>query len=365
MSFYRQLLVITVPSVTVLLGIYWYRRRRGFGTCDPGGSVRKVLKQELEEALEAKALENSKIVTPTKLIVKSAPIDIVPNGINSQRSSPIELTDKELDLEIEKVKAQRLYDMDTTVKKCSKENTPPLQIKRAISLPNKTATAMTTTSSESPEKKTASFSVKQDSPISCLTEQLLNSKQHKDSSVESMQSDDTVTTLAKMEIQEEPKLEAESAQVVEVECLTLKTLVSDSCETESKKSSNDKCTNSTKSDKTVKSKKSRKQLNVDKRSKEEKKSPKDSSDKQQQQCVSLENSLNNLDLNNKNDINVDVISDQDSKQAIESNNQNTSLAEIEMPQNRDSANHSPCDTMLASPSLGHFSDNHSEVCISI
>ncbi|KAG6442575.1 hypothetical protein O3G_MSEX002434 [Manduca sexta] len=36
-------------------------------------------------------------------MIKSAPIDIVPQGNSSQRSSPLELTDEEVDLEIEKI----------------------------------------------------------------------------------------------------------------------------------------------------------------------------------------------------------------------------------------------------------------------
>lgn len=102
----RQLLMWSVPSIAVLLGIFWFRKKREYAKSDPGGRERiKSLKEELAEALnaQAEAKRTSPLGKAERSVIKSAPIDIVPNGINSQRSSPLELTDEEVDLEIEKI----------------------------------------------------------------------------------------------------------------------------------------------------------------------------------------------------------------------------------------------------------------------
>lgn len=102
----RQLILWSVPSIAVLLGIFWFRKKREYAKSDPGGRERiKSLQEELAEALssEAEALKASPLGKADRSIIKSAPIDIVPNGLGSQRSSPLELTDEEVDLEIEKI----------------------------------------------------------------------------------------------------------------------------------------------------------------------------------------------------------------------------------------------------------------------
>ncbi|KAG6442576.1 hypothetical protein O3G_MSEX002434 [Manduca sexta] len=102
----RQLLMWSVPSIAVLLGIFWFKKKREYAKSDPGGRERlKSLKEELAEVLNAqseaiKALPVGKV---DRSMIKSAPIDIVPQGNSSQRSSPLELTDEEVDLEIEKI----------------------------------------------------------------------------------------------------------------------------------------------------------------------------------------------------------------------------------------------------------------------
>lgn len=102
----RQLLMWSVPSIAVLLGIFWFRKKREFAKSDPGGRERiKSLQEELAEALnaEAEAIRASPLGKAERAIIKSAPIDIVPNGPGSHRSSPLDLTDEEVDLEIEKI----------------------------------------------------------------------------------------------------------------------------------------------------------------------------------------------------------------------------------------------------------------------
>lgn len=102
----RQLLMWSVPSIAVLLGIFWFRKKREYAKSDPGGREKlKSLKEELAEVLnaQAEAKRTSPLGKAERSIIKSAPIDIIPNGSNSQRSSPLELTDEEVDLEIEKI----------------------------------------------------------------------------------------------------------------------------------------------------------------------------------------------------------------------------------------------------------------------
>ncbi|KAJ2952726.1 hypothetical protein O0L34_g7076 [Tuta absoluta] len=101
----RQVLMWSVPSIAVLLGIFWFRRKRELAKSDPGGREKiKSLKEELAEVLNAElqARKSSPLGKAERSVIKSAPIDIIPNGSVSQRSS-FELTDEEIDLEIEKI----------------------------------------------------------------------------------------------------------------------------------------------------------------------------------------------------------------------------------------------------------------------
>lgn len=102
----RQLLMWSVPSIAVILGIVWIRKKREYAKSDPRGREKlKSLREELAEAFkaEAEAIQLSPVGKADRSIIKSAPIDIVPNGSGSQRSSPMQLTDEEVDLEIEKI----------------------------------------------------------------------------------------------------------------------------------------------------------------------------------------------------------------------------------------------------------------------
>ena len=125
----RQLLMWSVPSIAVLLGIFWFRKKREYAKSDPGGRERiKSLKEEPAGKAE-------------RSIIKSAPIDIIPNGSNSQRSSPLELTDEEVDIEIEKIirkksieKEKQMsagFDKFNSMSLCSKET--PFKIKQKSS----------------------------------------------------------------------------------------------------------------------------------------------------------------------------------------------------------------------------------------
>ncbi|GBP76215.1 A-kinase anchor protein 1, mitochondrial [Eumeta japonica] len=102
----RQLLMWSVPSIAVLLGIFWFKKKREYAKSDPRGRERiKTLQEELAEALKAEA-EAARAAPTGRVecaIIKSSPIDIVPNGGCSQRSSPLQMTDEEVDLEIEKI----------------------------------------------------------------------------------------------------------------------------------------------------------------------------------------------------------------------------------------------------------------------
>lgn len=102
----RQLLMWSVPSIAVLLGIFWFKKKREYVKSDPGGRERiKSLQEELAEALSAEAeiKRLSPLGKADRLLIKSAPIDIIPTGSGSQRSSLFELTDEEVDLEIENI----------------------------------------------------------------------------------------------------------------------------------------------------------------------------------------------------------------------------------------------------------------------
>ncbi|XP_034840514.1 A-kinase anchor protein 1, mitochondrial isoform X2 [Maniola hyperantus] len=105
----RQLLMWSVPSIAVLLGIFWFKKKREYAKSDPGGREKiKSLKEELAEALRAEAefIQDSPLGKIERSLIKSAPIDIIPNGSGSQRSS-LEMTDEEIDLEIENIKRKK------------------------------------------------------------------------------------------------------------------------------------------------------------------------------------------------------------------------------------------------------------------
>lgn len=387
MAFYRQLLVFTVPSVAVLFGIYWYRCRRGFGKSDPGGNIRnkKTLKQELEEAVEQAKVNQNHSVSPTKLVVKSSPIDIIPNGMNSQKSSPIHLTDKELDMEIEKVISQKNSGIDMMNKRNSKENTPPAADKRPKSLPVETIVKET--------KSRVSMSVRHEPVVSCLTDQLLQCKineENPDSKDNFTNSHNHVVSSNKLsifpiteKIKEEIKLDKSSPQISH-NCSNESIIVDDKTNMDSsnviecvldaeKQNKNEyqtlqsnktnkniivesKIINSTKTDKlSSKNNKKNRKNTTDKKSSATDKKQSNGNEKKQ-----------NLSTENMQNVSRDSEAKDNDQQNNNSNTEkdhSVDTSDLNIVHNRDSANHSPSDVMLASPSIGHFSDNHSEVFI--
>lgn len=271
----RQLIMWSVPSIAVLLGIFWFKKKREYAKSDPGGRERiKSLKEELAEALnaQAEAKRTSPLGKVERSIIKSAPIDIIPNGSNSQRSSPLELTDEEVDIEIEKI-----------IRKKSIEK-------------EKRMSAGFDKISSSLYSKEVSFTVNEPPSNMCSTLPTV-ANCYKNNNVSPLKIIKGNTKVIK--VQDMPISNSE------VECL-------------------------------------------------------------QQESIKLESGLSVVTVNedsnvvdaeehsNSNNIQVDEVSDSN-----ESNDQ-FSPAQSRHLSERDSANHSPVDPMLASPSMCHFSDNHSE-----
>ncbi|PZC84443.1 A-kinase anchor protein 1, mitochondrial [Helicoverpa armigera] len=274
----RQLLMWSVPSIAVLLGIFWFRKKREYAKSDPGGRERiKSLKEELAEALnaQAEAQRTSPLGKAERSIIKSAPIDIIPNGSNSQRSSPLELTDEEVDIEIEKIIR-----------------------KKSIEKEKQMSAGFDKFNSMSLCSKEPSFKVKQKSSNMCSTlpSVVTCCKNNIDHSPVIIRAGDT-------NIVHSQEMPGKSEDIfLQQESTKLETIASEVNTTE---------------DSTV---------------------------------------GDTEDTNINNNINV-VDEPSDSNNGSDnrfSTAQNRHISE------RDSANHSPVDPMLASPSMCHFSDNHSE-----
>ncbi|KAJ8725677.1 hypothetical protein PYW08_003860 [Mythimna loreyi] len=226
-------------------------KKREYAKSDPGGRERiKSLKEELAEALnaQAEAQRTSPLGKVERSVIKSAPIDIKPNGSNSQRSSPLELTDEEVDIEIEKIIR-----------------------KKSIEKEKRMSTGFDKFNSMSLCSKEPSFKVKQKSPNTCST--LPNEMPGK--------SGDNFVQ------QEFAKLEAIESGVNTTE----------------------------------------------------------------------DSTVGDTEDDNINNDNVNVV---DEPSDSNDTNNRYSTAQSRRISERDSANHSPVDPMLASPSMCHFSDNHSE-----
>lgn len=275
----RQLLMWSVPSIAVLLGIFWFRKKREYAKSDPGGRERiKSLKEELAEALiaQAEAQKSSPLGKAERSIIKSAPIDIIPNGSNSQRSSPLELTDEEVDIEIEKIIR-----------------------KKSIEKEKRMSAGFDKLTSMSVYSKEPSFQVKQKSTknmCSTLPNVATCYKSNVDHSPVVIRASDTNIVHS----QEMPGKSGDT--ILQEESSKLEKVASEVNTTE---------------DSTV---------------------------------GDME------DSNNNNNVNVvDEPSDNTGSDNRFSTAQRRRISE------RDSANHSPVDPILASPSMCHFSDNHSEV----
>lgn len=273
----RQLLMWSVPSIAVLLGIFWFRKKREYAKSDPGGRERiKSLKEELAEALnaQAEAKRTSPLGKAERSIIKSAPIDIIPNGSNSQRSSPLELTDEEVDIEIEKIIRKKSIEKEKLM-----------------------SAGFDKFNSMSLSSKELSFKEKSQNMCSTLPTVVTCSNNNIDRSP-------VIIKAGKTNVVNSQDLPGKSQSFLLQESTKLETIVSEADTTE-------------------------------------------------------ESTMGDTeDSNINNNINVvDEPSDSNDSDNRFSTAQSRRISE------RDSANHSPVDPMLASPSMCHFSDNHSEVNI--
>ncbi|CAH0604715.1 unnamed protein product [Chrysodeixis includens] len=269
----RQLLMWSVPSIAVLLGIFWFRKKREYAKSDPGGRERiKSLKEELAEALnaQAEAKRTSPLGKAERSIIKSAPIDIIPNGSNSQRSSPLELTDEEVDIEIEKIIR-----------------------KKSIEKEKQMSAGFDKFNSMSLRSKELSFKEKSHNMCSTLPTVVTCSKNNIDRSPVIVKAGKTSVNSYDMPGKSESFLQQESTK--------LETIVSEADTTE-------------------------------------------------------ESTMGDTEDSNINN-NVNVV---DEPSDSNDSDNRFSTAQSRRISERDSANHSPVDPLLASPSMCHFSDNHSE-----
>lgn len=267
----RQVLMWSVPSIAVLLGIFWFRRKREFAKSDPGGREKiKSLQEELAEVLNAEfeAIRVSPLGKTDPFIIKSAPIDIIPNGTGSQHSSPLELTDEEVDLEIEKI---------------IRKNTLEKERKMSGFVNHKMVINTNITEIPFVAKETSNMFGSLKTEMSC---------NKSETDVGSISSTDN-TNVTSDEKTEAMQLDSTKCDSSPSETIT-----------------NDEIT------------------------------------------VADTEEVNNDNL-------VEVSSNND--ESCNTNNNSFSTMQPRHISERDSANHSPVDPMLASPSMCHFSDNHSEV----
>lgn len=260
----RQLLLWSVPSIAVILGIFWFRKKREFAKSDPGGREKiKSLQQELAEALcaESEAIKISPVGKSDHSIIKSAPIDIVPYGSGSLRSSPLEMTDEEVDLEIEKI--IRKKSIEKQQMSLSSEN----QIVYSNSIQSKKSVNSTMIGHQIPKSIASSATVS-------------------NHIIESFIDDKYISIIQK--------------QTEDME---------------------NKCSTSNVTD------------------------------------TSMKSSSNNMSVCETETIHTPA----DTSGETQRDSDQYSNVQARRISERDSANHSPVDPMLASPSMCHFSDNHSEV----
>ena len=134
----RQLLIWTVPTIAVILGYFWYRRKRLSSKTDPGEIVKAV-------ETPPKPVDSGSPRTFSRSLsgVDSAPIDIViPHKLKATKSNPVVISDEDLDIEIEKIKSMRYngsIDMrksnscsETTTKKGSPKKLSPVMAQTPV-----------------------------------------------------------------------------------------------------------------------------------------------------------------------------------------------------------------------------------------
>ncbi|XP_041976874.1 A-kinase anchor protein 1, mitochondrial isoform X2 [Aricia agestis] len=184
----RQLIMWSVPSIAVLLGIYWFKKKREYAKSDPGGREKlKTLKEELAEALNAQLedMKKSPIGKADRSLIKSAPIDIVANGYGSQHSSPMQLTDEEVDIQIDKIIRKKSLEKEKrSVVNGSQKESDKCVISGSLTIaPN--CTLVASFKAESPADNF--FSVKEE----VVQEPPIESKHYEDSNI--LQPQDTMT----------------------------------------------------------------------------------------------------------------------------------------------------------------------------
>lgn len=273
----RQLLMWSVPSIAVLLGIFWFKKKREYAKSDPGGRERiKSLKEELAEALSAEAelIRASPLGRIEKTVVKSAPIDIIPNGSGSQRSSPLEMTDEEIDLEIEKIIKK---------KSLEKEKKMSLQAESKMEDYRSQINSAIVTASEAP-------------PCLSFKTELSNNKKEDNTGDQNSKEKDNHGHVNDT-VPGDPTQQADRTECVESEDIG---------------------------------------------------------------SEEVNTVTDNQELNDNNNI----VNESENMEPSDSGNRFSASQNRTMSE-RDSANHSPVDPMLASPSTCHFSDNHSEVIFSL
>lgn len=113
-NFTRQLLVLSLPTLAVLLSYFWFKKKRIGARSDPGitddtpDSARESIEKEEKEEVPGEPSTPVKGFSRSLSGVETTPIDIVlPPRLRASRSSPIVISDEDLDVEIEKIKSMR------------------------------------------------------------------------------------------------------------------------------------------------------------------------------------------------------------------------------------------------------------------
>lgn len=257
----RQLLILSIPTIAILLSYLWYKRKRTGVGSDPGETSEQPLEEktitEQSSPIRIPDKKDSSSVRENKFSRSlSAPIDIVLPKEHRSRTAPI-ISDEDLDVEIERMKSM-------------KNTLEPYKIQ--------TITAMDTPKKSSNKEK--SITVLQKTANATNTPQ--NKKQN---AIKKNKSDSNKTKPTKTS-EKKAKIPQKEIAVVETQLAEL-------------------------------------QLNTEKSD-----SP-----------IKIKSKVNNTDSHPN--------SEPQPAQTVSNE--------------RDSANHSPVDVIMASPTLSNFSDNHSEV----
>lgn len=160
----RQLLVWSLPTIAVLLSYLWYRKKRIGLQSDTGGGGQKNIKQTTGSSSNNKTIQQQQqndttnIETNNKLVdktiiedtnvidittpqsspnrsfsrslsgVDSQPIDIIiPPELRSIKTSPVIISDEDLDLEIEKIKSMKTSTNNTVMSRSKQEDNKMLK----------------------------------------------------------------------------------------------------------------------------------------------------------------------------------------------------------------------------------------------